>query len=76
MASKLSLIDLVEAGKVPLKALVRQYALTREVHIARYNGWSWVVLNPYDFKKVQIAEEEIERICQANPKFIHEKNIK
>lgn len=76
MKNLFAMIDLVEAGKVPVKALRRVYATTIEVHIARFNGWSWIVANPHDFGTIKNAEDEIERLCKENPDYINEKTIK
>lgn len=69
------LVDLVEAGYIPIKVLVKHYPLSTEIYIARFNGWSWVVWNPVTFNSVAEAQKEIDRSIAENPKYINQKDF-
>jgi hypothetical protein len=72
----LKLVDAVEDGKVPLKAVEKYYPAGKEVYVARFNGYAWIVQNPTNFITKEAANKEIETICAANPMYIDERKIK
>lgn len=76
MTDELSrLIELVDAKLIPLKPVTRKYPTGREVHIARFNGFTWNVGNPTDFKTEEKAWTEIERICKINTRYYNTKKL-
>lgn len=70
------LIDAIEAGKIPLKAVERFYPSGKEVYIARFNGFAWTVKNPTNFITKDAANHEIERICKENHLYLDERKMK
>ncbi|GEM_PF-6693094 len=69
------IVQLVEDGRIPIKVLVRKLPLSTDIYIGRFNGWSWVVRNPVLFNSVKEAQDEIDRLCKANPKYINQKDF-